>query len=98
MTAGKIYDNNHVYLASRVQMMGSLPVSGGSVVDDPEVIINAIQKIMADSDFIIMIGGVSVGAHDYIVKVGEMMEARLLFHGIDMKSGSPVLAMEKTAK
>lgn len=98
LTLGKIYDSNRVFIETRVQALGGFPLSGGCAADDPQHLAAAVQRLLDQSDFVITTGGVSVGAHDYMTKVGDMLGARLLFHGVEMKPGSPALALEKDNK
>lgn len=98
LAIGKIYDSNSFYLAARLRAMDGLYVSGENVADEPEYLSKKVLDLMAQCDFVITTGGVSVGEHDYMPKVGEMIDAEVLFHGVKMKPGGSVLALKKDGK
>lgn len=98
LTLGKIYDSNNMYLCACIQSIGGLYVSAGSIADEPKILSNAVLDIMAKCDLVITTGGVSVGEHDYMSKVGEMIGAEVLFHGVKIKPGGAVLALKKDGK
>ena len=92
---GKVYDSNGHYLASRVKQLGGRAVLGGRVDDDPEKLALAILDTLSACDMVITTGGVSAGVHDYIPAAGKMLGARELCRGVDMKPGSPAMALLK---
>lgn len=95
---GKIYDSNCCLLSLRSVEIGADVVAMDCLPDDPETLASALQKALCCSDLVITTGGVSVGAHDHMPLVGEMLGAHRLFHGIAAKPGSPALALEKDGK
>lgn len=95
---GKIYDSNRLLLTAYAAEQGAEITSSVSVPDDPETIAKAIQAALEISDLVVSTGGVSVGRHDYLEKAGVMAGARVLFHGVKVKPGSPVLVLEKDRK
>lgn len=95
---GKIYDSNRILLTAYAEKQGVDIVSSVSVPDNPEIIAQAIQKALESSDLVVSTGGVSVGRHDYMEKAGKAAGAEILFHGVKVKPGSPLLAMKKDGK
>lgn len=95
---GRIYDSNRLMLTACAAEKGAEVVSSVSVPDDPELIAGELEKALACSEFVICTGGVSVGRHDYMERVGHLAGADILFHGVKVKPGSPVLALEKDGK
>lgn len=91
---GKIYDSNSVILSARAMEVGADVRKCVSTADEPEALAAALQENL-DAGLIITTGSVSVGAHDYMPLVGEMIGAERLFHRIAAKPGSPALALEK---
>ncbi|WP_297630383.1 molybdopterin molybdotransferase MoeA [uncultured Clostridium sp.] len=60
------------------------------VKDNYEALKKSILDTIEDSDFILMSGGSSVGERDYMAKLLKEL-GEILFHGIRMKPGKPVL-------
>jgi len=92
LETGKIYDSNRYYIASRIRQLGGKVIYGESTADDPEQLAQAVDELLAKCGLVITTGGVSVGAHDYMPAVAEMLKANELFGGIQMKPGSPAKA------
>ena len=61
--------------------------------DDTEKLAEEIRKQLTECDALITSGGVSVGVRDCMPYVAEALGADVLFHGINVKPGSPMLAM-----
>lgn len=95
LVPGKIYDSNGPMLEQRVRELGAEPVYYGIIPDDEKRLAAAISNALGVCDFIITSGGVSVGLRDCMPSVGEQLGARLLFHGIAAKPGSPAMALKK---
>jgi len=95
---GKIYDSNRMMLAAYGAQKGARITLSAHVPDDPEQIAKVLSKALAVSDLVVTTGGVSVGRHDYMEKAGQTAGARVLFHGVKVKPGSPVLVLEKDGK
>lgn len=95
---GKIYDSNSNTLSARGMELGAEIAGGGAVADDPDCLVRRTAELLERCDLLVATGGVSVGDHDYMPDVGRILGARRLFHGVAMKPGSPVLALEKSGK
>ena len=86
---GKIRETNGLMVSLYVEQWGGIPDHRGIVIDDPDLIEKEIlASVDASSDAIILCGGTSVGARDYvpdaIASVGE-----LLVHGVALSPGKP---------
>ncbi len=88
---GKIYDANGAEIASRLRGLG-FAVIRADEADDPDAIAAAIKGLLTRCDAVITTGGVSVGQKDYLPQAVETLGAEVLFHGVAMKPGSPMLA------
>lgn len=95
---GQIYDSNRILLTSYAARQGVQIPSSVRTPDEPEQIASAIEQALEESDLVVSTGGVSVGRHDYMEKAGELVGAKVLFHGVKVKPGSPVLVLEKGRK
>jgi molybdopterin molybdotransferase len=87
VTGCQIVDSNSLTLAGLSRRLGALPVRKGIILDDYQLIKEAIQR--ATEDVVIITGGTSVGAEDFapliIQELGE-----LVVHGVSMRPSSPV--------
>jgi len=61
------------------------------VSDDRETIIEKLREALAGADVVILSGGVSVGAFDFVPTAVTAIGARTLVHGVAMKPGKPFL-------
>ncbi|MDY3282169.1 molybdopterin molybdotransferase MoeA [Dysosmobacter sp.] len=98
LAPGKIYNSNRFYLAARLEQLGMEPVISPVHSDDPELLSGAVTGLLAECDAVITTGGVSVGQKDYMPAVCRRLGAGLLFHGVAVKPGSPMLAMTLSGK
>lgn len=89
---GQIYDSNGAFLTARLQELGCSVSVRRNLPDDIEMTAAAIQEAAAVSDIVITTGGVSVGKRDYLEKAVQMLGAKIIFHGIEIKPGSPTMA------
>lgn len=85
--AGKIRETNGIMVGLYVEKWGGIPVYKDIVIDDPDLIETAIRT-SADCDAIILCGGTSVGARDYVPGAIESL-GRLLVHGVGLSPGKP---------
>ncbi len=95
LCAGKIYDSNRFLLTAYAEEKGMEVCASESVPDDAEVISRMLEQYSETADLVICTGGVSVGEKDYMEAAGTMAGAQILFHGVKLKPGSPVLAMKR---
>ena len=90
LTEGKIHDSNAVYLSSRLRELGfSCKTDWAS--DDEALLKRTILENREQFPLILTTGGVSVGDLDLMPKVLADLGAQILFHGVSLKPGSPLL-------
>lgn len=95
---GQIFDSNSYAIAAYVRQAGANPVLAGTVADSKEMIAQRIAENLDRADMIITSGGVSVGNFDLVGEALVSLGARILFHRIAMRPGTPVLCAEKNGK
>ena len=98
LTPGKIYNSNQFYLSARLEQLGMEPVISEVHGDDPQALSAAVTALLAECSAVVTTGGVSVGQKDYMPAVCQRLSAALLFHGVAVKPGSPMLAMAVAGK
>jgi molybdenum cofactor synthesis domain-containing protein len=87
---GKIHDVNTFTLGALLREHGTTPIVYEVMRDHMEAIRATIDKAVRECDLVVVSGGSSVGARDFMVHVVEEM-GELLFHGIAVKPGKPTL-------
>lgn len=87
---GEIYNSNTPYLLSHLKAAGIAARSLGRIGDNPQ---DFAKLINAPSPYPILIstGAVSKGAWDFIPQVLQDNGARIVFHGVAIKPGKPIL-------
>lgn len=89
---GKIRDMNSYALAAFAQQLGAIPVLFGIVPDEFEVLEAAARQALAKSDVLIVNGGSSVGARDYVAPIiARLGKPGVLVHGINIRPGRPTV-------
>lgn len=87
---GMIRDSNGVMLACQVERAGGIVASVDVLRDERETIRRAIDAAAARADVLVLTGGVSMGAYDFVAPVlGELGFAGG-FHKVKVKPGKPI--------
>jgi molybdopterin molybdotransferase len=86
---GQIYDSNRIVLRRLIERTGSDVRDLGIVADDAAVIRERMLAGFA-ADVLLISGGVSVGAHDYVKPVLQELGVEKVFWRVDMKPGKPL--------
>ena len=87
---GEIYNSNTPYLLSQLKAAGIPALYMGSMGDDEEAFVNTLQ-VRTNAKIVISSGAVSMGKWDFIPDLLIKNGARILFHGVGIKPGKPVL-------
>lgn len=93
---GQVRDINSFTLAGLIIECGGIPVKKGIFKDDYNIIKNAIEESMHDSDMILVSGGTSAGTKDMTAQIindiaGIYGGSGVLFHGVSLKPGKPTI-------
>ena len=87
---GEIVDTNTVMISGYLQGFGVLTEVFPITPDDPDLIASRILSACDNCDIVLVFGGTSTGTKDYSVDAIEKA-GKLLFHGVAMEPGKPVL-------
>lgn len=87
---GEIHDSNTPYLLTEMKAAGIKARYAGSVGDDPRAFADRINQ-PSDATILISTGGVSKGPRDFVAQALIELGARVLFHGVAIKPGKPLL-------
>lgn len=92
LPAGKIRDNNGPYLLTALKLLGAEPRIHKTIPDDSQAFIHQLEEILQNSpDIIITTGAVSKGKFDFIYESLHKINAKILFHGVAIRPGKPIL-------
>lgn len=95
---GKIYDSNGPLLAARIKELGMEPRLFSQGQDNEYVLAERVGAALKECDALITSGGVSVGARDCMPETAQILGAHILFHGINIRPGSPMMVMTAGGK
>ncbi|MDT8899814.1 gephyrin-like molybdotransferase Glp [Anaeroselena agilis] len=95
---GKIYNSNLPSLVAACLKLGAKITALGNVPDELDSIADIISLGLADADIVITTGGVSAGDYDVVPDALDRLGINVIYRGVNMKPGSPVLAAEYNNK
>jgi molybdopterin molybdotransferase len=87
---GEVYDSNSVMLKLALMQAGVKEISNLNADDNLQSVQRTIETALAQSDMVLLTGGVSVGDYDYVVKSAEKCGVEKKFHRIRQKPGKPL--------
>lgn len=90
ISGGKIVSSNSYSIAALCRELGAEPVYLGIAKDTPEELAQHFRAGLA-SDVLVSSAGVSVGDRDYVRPVLESLGCALVFWGVKMKPGYPLV-------
>jgi len=61
------------------------------VTDDPSSLRVTVDRLLPESDVLLLTGGVSMGNYDFVPRIVAEAGCRVLFHGLPVRPGKPVL-------
>jgi molybdopterin molybdotransferase len=86
---GAVRDSNSHTIAALTRRAGGEVLRRATVGDDARDTTAAIAEAVADSDVVVLCGGVSVGAHDHVRPALQALGAEQRFWGLALKPGHP---------
>lgn len=92
LSMGEVRDINSYNLAGMIFACHAVPLRKGIVKDDLDKLRETVKQALSGSDMVLITGGSSVGVADYTAKViNGLGFPGVLFHGVAMKPGKPVI-------
>ena len=92
---GQVRNSNARYLVAALHAAGCRPVLLPAAGDDPDVIADRVRDAFdvdkSAADLAVTVGGVSRGTADFVPAALAALEAEVLFHGVAIRPGKPVL-------
>ncbi len=93
---GQVYNSNSYALES-IALENGADVARMDIVEDTQEALRSVISKARENDLIVLSGGSSVGERDVLVDVVSGM-GKLLFHGVQVKPGKPLLLGEVEGK
>jgi len=94
----QIRNSNASQLVAQVNRLGLEAHYTGIALDTRESTREMITRALAESDVILLSGGVSMGDYDYVPEIFEELGINILFKSIAVQPGRPTLFCEKDGK
>jgi len=86
---GQIRNSNGPQLEAQAWAAGALPTVHGPVRDDRDELVGAMRRALAESDVILLSGGVSEGDFDLVPQVMQAVGLEIRFDRVAVKPGRP---------
>jgi molybdopterin molybdotransferase len=86
---GEVYEANSLLLAAALAACGAQVERLAAVEDDEDAHRRALERAL-EADVVVTSGGVSVGPHDLVRRVGAELGVEEVFWGVAVKPGKPV--------
>jgi molybdopterin molybdotransferase len=97
--SGCIYEHNHILIASFLAQQHHTVLPGGDIIPDDETTlrrrVEAALNAVMPPDFILLVGGTSVGAHDHTRRALNPL-GTWLFKSLNTRPGRPACALKTT--
>jgi molybdopterin molybdotransferase len=86
---GEIHNSNAPMLTGLARRAGAVTTPARRLPDDPNATTEGIRAAMADSDVVIISGGVSVGPHDHVKPALDALGVDEVFWSVALQPGKP---------
>jgi len=90
MAPGEIVESNSHMLSGLCREWGALPQRHEIVVDDKELLRQAVNEVKDEADMIVICSGSSAGSEDYTSSIIEEF-GEVLVHGLAIRPGKPAI-------
>jgi len=87
--AGQIYESNSFSLNAALQQMHLTAKNIFTATDDINSLKDNFSNCLADSDIVILTGGISVGKYDLVYELMNQFKVKEIFYKVAQKPGKP---------
>ncbi|WP_144603542.1 molybdopterin molybdotransferase MoeA [Algoriphagus algorifonticola] len=98
LTRGQIYNANGPALDIWLKSLGIREIQHWQVRDEKKAVQDIISKALAQSDLVLITGGISVGDYDFVKEALEFHQVEPLFYKVKQRPGKPLYAGMKKEK
>lgn len=95
---GQVYESNSFTLTAALERMHIRDVSVQRVQDDAHALTRSLREALESADVVLLIGGISVGDYDFVLKAATDCSVVPLFHKIKQRPGKPLYYGRKDKK
>ena len=95
---GQIYNANGPALQAYLELLGIIDLTIYKAKDEESEVTRVIGEALANSDFLLLTGGISVGDYDFVKESLKENEVEQLFYKIKQRPGKPLFAGRKGEK
>jgi molybdopterin molybdotransferase len=92
LQAGRIFDANSFMVGARLRELGATVIRQAPIADCQLTIEEAMKTALDTADFVVTIGGASVGDYDFVKRAAESIGGTPLFTKVLMRPGTPTSA------
>lgn len=85
----QIRQSNAHSLAAALTRYGYAPETVGTLNDEISLARPALEELLADHDWLVLTGAVSMGARDFVPSLLAALGCRRIFHGVAHRPGKP---------
>ena len=90
LTYGKIYESNSGMLYTGLLSLGFTDTTLYKVKDDYKSTVATLDKVISESDVVLITGGISVGDYDFVGKALLELGTEQIFYKVKQKPGKPL--------
>lgn len=87
---GKIYESNSLVLQMVLRQMGITTIQMNRIKDNAYATRKALEKALAQSDLVLVSGGISVGDFDFVGQALHEIGVEEIFYKVKQKPGKPL--------
>jgi len=87
---GQVYESNSATLTAALAQLHIQQVTVFEADDDLDILTGVLQNALAQSDVVLLTGGVSVGDYDFVLEASAKCGIDKLFHRIQQRPGKPL--------
>ncbi|MBO9672252.1 MAG: molybdopterin molybdotransferase MoeA [Sphingobacteriaceae bacterium] len=95
---GQVYESNSYSLSAALKLEGIEQVAIYEADDDLDILKNILLNATANSDVVLLTGGVSVGDYDFVIEAASHCGVKQIFHKVKQKPGKPLFFGTKEQK
>ncbi|QNR82748.1 molybdopterin molybdotransferase MoeA [Pedobacter riviphilus] len=95
---GQVYESNSYSLSAALKLEGIEQVAVYEADDDLGILKNVLLNATANSDVVLLTGGVSVGDYDFVIEAASHCGIKQIFHKVKQKPGKPLYFGTKDQK
>lgn len=95
---GQVYESNSFALKAVLHQLNIDNIQILYATDKPEIVTSILKKALAQSDVVLLTGGISVGDYDFVLQAANECGVKKLFHKIKQRPGKPLYFGKKENK